>query len=135
MTTRAGKIGSVLIVDDCAEMRHAIRCMVDDLAEEIFEAEDGKAAVAAYLQHKPDWVTMDIAMRPVDGLTAVREIKSRDPLARILIVTAHAMKSFREAARLAGAVGYILKDDLAHIRAVIDSSGSSLDSSSERSAN
>jgi two-component system chemotaxis response regulator CheY len=121
------RIGKVLIVDDCARMRQEIRSMLDDLVEAIFEAEDGRAAIAAYFLHKPDWVTMDLDMHPVDGLTALREIKARDPLARILIVTAHGMKSFREAARLAGASGYLLKDNLENIRDAIGSPGGSVD--------
>src|SRR5580658_2573305 len=118
MATRDKKIGKVLIVDDCAEMRHAIRSMVNDRAEEILEAEDGEAAIAAYLLHKPDWVTMDIAMRPMDGLTAVRKIRSHNPLARIVMITGHDTKAFWEAARQAGATDYVRKDDLANIRDV-----------------
>ena len=111
----------ILIVDDCAQMRKAIRSMLEDLAGEIFEAADGRAAVEAYFLRKPDWVTLDIAM-PVDGFTAVQEIKSKDPLARVLIVTAYDINAFRTAARLAGACGYILKDDLSQIRNFVTSS-------------
>jgi two-component system, NarL family, invasion response regulator UvrY len=133
MDARPGtkRIGKVLIVDDCAQMRQAIRSTVEDLAEEILEAEDGGKAIAAYLQHKPDWVTMDLSMRPVDGLTAVREIRSRDARARILIVTVHNTKAFREAAWLAGASGYVLKDDLGKIRDEIDPAGASPGSSTK----
>jgi DNA-binding NarL/FixJ family response regulator len=122
-TVSGKKVGKVLIVDDCARMREAIRSVVQDLAEQIVEAEDGGAAIAAYDLHKPDWVTMDVTMRPVDGLTATQRIKARHPLARILIVTVHNTNPFREAARMAGATGYILKDDLRKIRDVIDPSG------------
>lgn len=69
--------------------------------------------------HKPDWATMDLAMFPVDGLPALREIKARDPLARAFIVTVHDAKVFQEAAWLAGASGYVLKDDISKIRDVI----------------
>ena len=135
MDARPGtkKIGKVLIVDDCAQMRQAIRLTVQDLAREILEAEDGGTAIAAYLQHKPDWVTMDLSMSPVDGLTAVRAIRSRDSHARILIVTVHNIKAFREAARLAGASGYVLKDDLGKIRDEIDPAGTSPDLSTKSS--
>jgi two-component system invasion response regulator UvrY len=125
------KIGKVLIVDDCAPMRQAIRSIVEDLVGEVFEAEDGGMAITAYLKHKPDWVTMDLSMSPVDGLAAVREIRSRDARARILIVTVHNTKAFREAARLAGASGYVLKDDLGKIRDEIDPAGVFPDSSTK----
>jgi DNA-binding NarL/FixJ family response regulator len=133
MDARLGmkKIGKVLIVDDGAPMRQAIRSIVEDLVEEVFEAKDGATAIRAYLEHKPDWVTMDLSMSPVDGLSAVRGIKLRDPLARILIVTVHGTSAFREAARLAGASGYVLKDDLGKIRDEIDPAGASPDSSTK----
>ena len=109
----------VLIADDCAPMRKMIRSMLDDLAGEIFEAENGQAAIEAYSLHKPDWVTLDLAMQPVDGLAAAWELKSRDPLARIIIVTNHDTEAFRQAARLAGASKYVLKDDLSKVRDLI----------------
>ena len=105
-----------LIADDDARMRKVIRSIVADLALEIIEAEDGRTAVEAWLLHKPNWLTLDLAMRPVDGLTALREIKSADPLAVIVVVTAYDTYAFREAARLAGARAYVLKDDLWKVR-------------------
>jgi two-component system, chemotaxis family, chemotaxis protein CheY len=119
MTASARKIAKVLIVDDCARMRQEIRATVDDLVEEFIEAADGGAAIASYLLHKPDWVTMDIAMSPMDGLTAAREIKTRDPLARILVVTAYDTSGFRAAAQASGACAYIRKDNLDSIRNAI----------------
>ncbi len=116
----AKRIGRILIVDDCARMRQAIRATVGDLAEDIEEAVDGQAAVEAYFAHRPDWVTMDLGMRPMDGLTAVRAIRSRDPGARIVIVTVENTAAFCEAARRAGASGYLLKDDLIHIREFLE---------------
>jgi len=128
------KIGKVLIVDDCAQMRQAIRSTVEDLAEDFVEADGGAAAVRAYLQHKPDWVTLDLAMRPVDGLSALWEIKSRDPQARVLVLTSHDTNAFRQAATLAGASDYILKDDLEKIREVIVPASATPASCSPRAA-
>jgi two-component system, chemotaxis family, chemotaxis protein CheY len=112
------RVATGLIADD-ARMRKAIRTTVQDLAREIHEAEDERAAVEAYLRHKPGWVTMDVDMSPVDGLTGLREIKSINPAALVMIVTAHDTEAFREAARIGGAAAYILKDELSKIRDVI----------------
>lgn len=112
---------TVLIADDCARMRQAIRSILRDLAGEIYEAADGSGAIAAYRSHKPDWATLDIEMQPVDGLTAAREIRAFDPAARIIIVTAYDTAAFRKAAELAGITRFILKDDLTKIRDVIAS--------------
>ena len=121
MKTKPGteRVAKGLIADDDARMRKAIRSMVQDLAREIYEAADGREAVEAYRQHQPGWVTLDLAMSPVDGWTALYEIKAGDPLACIVIVTAHDTEAFRQAARLAGACAYVLKDDLSKIRDAI----------------
>lgn len=93
---------------------------MQDFAVEICEAADGKAAVELYLSQKPDWVTLDIAMGPMSGLSAAHKIRTGDPKARIVIVTAHDNEVFRDAARQAGVSGYVLKDDLSKIREVIE---------------
>jgi DNA-binding NarL/FixJ family response regulator len=113
------KAAKGLIADDDARMRQIIRALILDLALEIFEAADGRTALDTYLLHNPDWVTLDLDMVPVDGLIALRGIKTHDPLARIVIVTAHDTKAFREAAAQGGAIGYVLKDDLSKIREVL----------------
>ncbi|HWD19910.1 MAG TPA: response regulator transcription factor [Verrucomicrobiae bacterium] len=114
-TVPSKKVGKVLIVDDSARVRQAIRALLQGVVEEMIEAGDGASAVAAYLAHKPDWVTMDLEMGPVGGLAAVQQIIARDPQARILIVTVQDAKSFLDAARQAGACGYVLKEDLRSI--------------------
>jgi DNA-binding NarL/FixJ family response regulator len=107
---------SILIADDCARMRREIALIVRDLASEIIEADNGAAAIAAWRLHKPDWITLDISMAPVDGLTAAREIRAADPLAKIVIVTAHDNAALRRAAQSFGVSNYVLKDDLLKIR-------------------
>jgi CheY-like chemotaxis protein len=102
----------ILIVDDSDDMRRTMKALLADLASQIHECSDGTSAVAAYREHRPDWVLMDIEMNDVDGITATREIMSADPLAKVIMVTNYAESELREAARSAGAIAYVLKDDL-----------------------
>jgi two-component system chemotaxis response regulator CheB len=69
------KIG-VLIVDDSAFMRHALRRMLErDAGIEIAgEASDGREGVDLVKRLRPDVVTMDVEMRGMDGLEALRRI-------------------------------------------------------------
>ncbi|MGH9932402.1 MAG: response regulator, partial [Pyrinomonadaceae bacterium] len=67
---RAGK--SVLIVDDSEPVRRMIRALLADVADELIERADGALALAAYREHRPDWVSMDIEMKELDGLEATR---------------------------------------------------------------
>jgi CheY-like chemotaxis protein len=110
---------SVLIVEDSEPMRQMIKTLIADVATEVHERGDGAEALDAYSAHRPDWVLMDIAMPGVDGITATREIIGAFPDANILIVTDYDDAELREAARQAGACGYVLKENLLALRELI----------------
>ena len=106
----------LLIVEDNPEMRRMIRRVLADLAPEISECDDGSEVLASFARHEPDWVLMDIGMKEMDGLTATRHLLARWPQARVLIVTNHDDDVLREQARQAGAIGYVLKENLLVLR-------------------
>lgn len=109
----------ILIVDDNARMRRAIKSLLADLADEFFECADGETALAAHAEHRPDVVLMDIEMMGMDGITAARAIMAADPSARIIIVTGYDDKGLRAAAQAAGACGYVLKENLLELRRLL----------------
>jgi CheY-like chemotaxis protein len=109
----------LLIVEDNDHMRRLITSLVQDLAEAIHECRDGSQALAAYAEHHPDWVLMDIKMEGMDGITAMRKIKASYPEARIVIVTAYDDAELRVAAQHAGACGYVLKEGLLEVRGIL----------------
>ncbi|AGK61267.1 hypothetical protein Asulf_01271 [Archaeoglobus sulfaticallidus PM70-1] len=78
----------VLLVDDDDLLRGILASMLSDY--EVIEAENGKAAVEKYFQHKPDIVLMDVMMPVMDGVKATKEILKKDPKAKILAITAFA---------------------------------------------
>jgi CheY-like chemotaxis protein len=109
----------LLIVEDNALMRGLIRSMVSDLAATIDECSSGEEAVAIYAETRPDCVLMDFEMGEMDGLAATVAILAEYPDARIVIVTQYNDKYLREAAKAAGAYGFIEKENLAEVRKVI----------------
>jgi len=54
-------------------------------------------------------------MHSVDGLAATRQIKAAFPEARIVMVTSFDDQNLRDEAQLAGACGYVLKENLADL--------------------
>ena len=105
----------VLIVDDNEQMREMAKAYLESMAGEVRECGDGVEAFAAYADFLPDLVLMDWEMKQMDGLSATREIIEGFPTARILMFTQFDDSELEKAAIEAGAVGFILKDDMASL--------------------
>ena len=112
---------NLLIVEDNEKTRNLLRRIVAGLAQAIYECTDGAEALSAYTTHQPDWVLMDIRMPHLDGLTATRQIKAAFPQARVIIVTSFDEAEWRDAARQAGACGYVLKENLVELIPLLSS--------------
>jgi len=74
------------------------------------EASDGAQAVELAHSLQPDVILLDLVMPHMDGVQAIREIKKRNPLARILVLTSFADDDKVFPAIKSGALGYLLKD-------------------------
>jgi len=85
----------------------------------IFEAATGEEAIQLYEKVHPDWVLMDIAMEPVDGLEASRTILANHPDAKIIILTNYDDPGYRTAAQEAGTRGFVLKEHLSEIGSLL----------------
>lgn len=110
---------TILIVEDNATIRRLIRRAISDIADNIIECEDGADALAAFREHEPDVVLMDVRMPRMDGLAATRQILQHSPRARIVIVTDYNDDELRSAARQAGACAYALKHNLTELDTVL----------------
>ncbi|MBA9024858.1 MULTISPECIES: response regulator [Bacillaceae] len=100
----------ILIVDDAAFMRMMIKDILSKNGFEIVgEAADGAQAVEKYRELQPDLVTMDITMPEMDGITALKEIKSINPAAKVIMCSAMGQQAMVIDAIQAGARDFIVK--------------------------
>lgn len=102
----------VLIADDHPLIREGLRGLLaaePDL-ELVGEAADGSEAVEKTDQLRPDVILLDLVMPVKSGIEAIIEIKEKDPVARILVLTSFADDEQLFPALRAGALGYLLKD-------------------------
>jgi CheY-like chemotaxis protein len=110
-----------LIVEDNAGIRRVLRRILAGTATAIWECVDGSEALAAYQEHRPDIVLMDLRMTHVDGLTATRQIRGYDPSACIIVVTDYLDEDMKTAALEAGARDYVLKQEISGLPELVSS--------------
>jgi DNA-binding NarL/FixJ family response regulator len=107
----------VFIVDDHGLVRRGVRsylAIFDDI-EVVGEAAGGREALdrlhqMALTGSLPDVVLMDLAMEPMDGVAATRELRATMPDVEVVAVTSLIDQSRVQAAIEAGASGYLVKD-------------------------
>jgi two-component system, NarL family, response regulator NreC len=105
----------VLLADDHALVRSGLRALLqgqEDI-EVVGEAEDGVAAVECCRKLQPDVVVMDLAMPGRGGIKATEDIQRECPEVKVVVLTMHDDEAYLRMARLAGAVGFVLKKSLA----------------------
>lgn len=103
----------VLLVDDDFLITTALKTILeaDKEIEVCGSGKSGKEAVSLYASLIPDILLMDIRMEEMDGLAASKEILSRYPQARILLLTTFLDDEYIIQALKLGAKGYLLKQD------------------------
>ena len=100
----------IMLVDDAAFMRMMIKdTLKKNGYDEIVEAANGQEAVAAYTEHNPDLVIMDITMPVMDGLQALQQIKAIDKNATIVMCSAMGQENMVLDALKLGAQDFIVK--------------------------
>jgi DNA-binding NarL/FixJ family response regulator len=102
----------LLIADDHPVVRAGVRGILESQPdfEIIGEAADGLEAVELAVRKLPHVVLMDLRMPKLDGVEAIRRLKSRAPAVHVLVLTTYDSDADIVAAVEAGAVGYLLKD-------------------------
>ena len=105
----------VLIADDHRLFAEALEAILstDERLEIVGKAADGEEAVGLAVALKPDVILMDIAMPKLDGVEAVRLIRTKQPAAVILMLTGSNSHSDIDRSRVSGAAGYVTKDLIA----------------------
>jgi len=101
----------VLLADDHPVVRNGLRELLGGEPDfrVVAEVDDGAEAVKRALADDIDLVILDVTMPRMTGLQAARELASRKPGLRILMLSMHENEQFLFEALRAGASGYVLK--------------------------
>jgi DNA-binding NarL/FixJ family response regulator len=102
----------VLIVDDHAVVREGLRAFLalQEGLEIVGEAADGMQAVEEARRSNPDVILMDLVMPKLDGVGAMRQLRSERPECRVIVLTSFLDDKPLLPAIQAGAAGYLLKN-------------------------
>lgn len=84
--------------------------------ETVRECATGEDAVHWARAFAPDVVTMDVRLPGINGFAAAHAIRAIQPHTTIVMVSAYDQAELRSAAEIAGAAGYVRKDNLSELR-------------------
>ena len=100
----------VLLVDDAAAIRIALRGVLEDAGIEVVgEAPDGVQGVAMAGSLQPDVVLMDLRMPASDGFQATERIVKEHPGVQVVVLSAYETEESAEAVMAAGAYAFLPK--------------------------
>lgn len=100
---------SVLIVDDLVSIHEMLEAVIQPTGFATSFATDGEKALVRYKAEKYDLVLADIDMKPMDGITLLKQLKVYDPSAVVVMMTAYASTETAVQALKLGAFDYLLK--------------------------
>lgn len=100
---------SVLIVDDLVSIHEMLEAVIQPTGFSTSFATDGEKALVRYKAEKYDLVLADIDMKPMDGISLLKQLKLYDPNAVVIIMTAYASTESAVQALKYGAFDYLQK--------------------------
>ncbi len=105
----------IIIGEDNISMRKILKRFLEFNVvgiNNIYECNSGQEAVERYRDAQPKWVLLDVKMKPVDGLSAAKMIKSDYPDANIILVSNYDDEEYIVEAKNLNLSGYVLKENL-----------------------
>ncbi len=103
----------VLIVDDQNLFAESLRTFIHNYADDIEVvgiACDGRESLILWRELNPEFFLMDVHMPVMNGVDATRELLSRDPSLKIIMLSTYDEDEYVRQALSYGASGYLLKD-------------------------
>ena len=111
MLENNGVAPTIIVVDDCEDIRLVLRVALERRGYHVLEAENGRAAVELARRKCPDLILMDLDMPVLDGFAATRLLRQLDELCHVpvIAISAHPKDPFQADAFAAGCNEYISK--------------------------
>ncbi|MFE9448917.1 response regulator transcription factor [Streptomyces sp. NPDC006739] len=105
---RAERSARVLVVDDDPTVAEVVAGYLDRAGYVVDRADDGRAALARAVEHRPDLVVLDLMLPGMDGLEVCRRLRARGPVP-VIMLTARGDEDDRILGLEVGADDYVTK--------------------------
>lgn len=91
----------ILVIDDELELLNLLQAVLEAKGYQAFCATSGAAGIRLHDREHPDLIVLDLRMPEMDGIEVLRRIRQRDPVVRVVILTAFGgPNTIRDAAAL-----------------------------------
>jgi nitrogen regulation protein NR(I) len=111
----------ILIVDDEESVRYSFQRFLNEPEYQVITAKNGDEALSKYTNQSFDLAVLDVRLPDMSGLDVLTKIKSIDPRAVVLIITAYGTTDLAIETTKQGAYDYILKPfDIPAMKKVIE---------------
>jgi CheY-like chemotaxis protein len=99
----------ILVIDDEADMRFAVRMLLERSGHTVLEADNGEAALSRIDEGVPDLVLLDMRLPGMDGIQILQKIREKQKDLPIIMVTGYGNVELAEQALQLGADHYLSK--------------------------
>jgi CheY-like chemotaxis protein/two-component sensor histidine kinase len=121
----------VLVVDDNADAGEALEELLRTSGHVVRRVRDGRSALRAVQEFRPDVVLLDLAMPRMDGYEVARRIRTKHPLVRVVAVTGYSQPQHHRRAAESGITDLLVKPvRVEALQRVLDASGNDSETSS-----
>ena len=99
----------LLVVDDELDVCDFVKSFFEERGFEVFTAQDGMEAMRIIQRTKIDTMLLDVRMRGMDGIEALKKIREMDKNIKVIMVTAVDEQGKIDEAMKLGAIAYVTK--------------------------
>ena len=107
-------MATILVIDDELGIRDLLDTLLRRKGYDVIVAENGQKGLDLFRREWPDVVVLDLKMPGMDGLTVLQEVRSLNPLQRVIILTGAGTPETEEQIRALGVTEYVEKEFSLH---------------------
>jgi len=99
----------ILVVDDEASIRELLSRQLMRQGRKVLVAHDGRTAIEMFRRERPQITILDLNMPDMDGIAVLKEVRTVDPQASVIMLTGSGTEALERQARELGATDFLAK--------------------------